>query len=357
MRFNTEKCKVLHFGHTNKQQHYFMKDSKLSTTKEEKDLGVLITDNLKPSSQCTAAVHKTMSALRWSKRSFHYLDIESFRILYKTYIRPNLEFVIQAWSPYLDKDIKIMEKIKCLAHHVHLSSSVKSSKELMDICQDRSSDDLGHGEHIILRTSLNEDSSSRTLRLDSQKTCHGKRRAATRENTSGCTGPIKSWRKRKGYDPTSVGNSSTKRRNTSLITRKLLFECSTTSRDSISSHFLSSGNPGGTLESCNSSFNTITCSTMSVRPGFSWNIRELHKDVTLFCWSADRWLRSTLVAFFCLLLRVFSPVFEDVHMEHLAGPGSPWGCKLVGVRSKLSLYLKWSLSFCQKLAVTGWQHD
>ena len=112
MRFNTEKCKVLHFGHNNKQQHYFMKDSKLSTTKEEKDLGVLITDNLKPSSQCTAAVNKTMSALRWSKRSFHYLDIESFRILYKTYIRPNLEFVIQAWSTYLDKDIKIMEKIQ-----------------------------------------------------------------------------------------------------------------------------------------------------------------------------------------------------------------------------------------------------
>ena len=112
MRFNTEKCKVLHFGHNNKQQHYFMKDSKLSTTKEEKDLGVLITDNLKPSSQCTAAVNNTMSALRWSKRSFHYLDIESFRILYKTYIRPNLEFVIQAWSPYLDKDIKIMVKIQ-----------------------------------------------------------------------------------------------------------------------------------------------------------------------------------------------------------------------------------------------------
>ena len=64
MRFNTEKCKVLHFGHNNKQQHYFMKDSKLSTTKEEKDLGVLITDNPKPSSQCAAAVNKTMSALR-----------------------------------------------------------------------------------------------------------------------------------------------------------------------------------------------------------------------------------------------------------------------------------------------------
>ena len=112
MRYNTEKCKVLHFGHNNKQQHCFMKDSKLSTTKEEKDLGVLITDNQKPSSRCAAAVNKTISALRWSKRSFHYLDIESFRILYKTYIRSKLEFVIQAWPPYLDKDIKTMENIQ-----------------------------------------------------------------------------------------------------------------------------------------------------------------------------------------------------------------------------------------------------
>ena len=35
-----------------------MKDSEISITREEKDLGVLITDNLKPSSQCAAAVNK-----------------------------------------------------------------------------------------------------------------------------------------------------------------------------------------------------------------------------------------------------------------------------------------------------------
>ena len=33
-------------------------------------------------------------------------------ILYKTYIRHTLEFVIQTWSPYLDRDIKLMKKIK-----------------------------------------------------------------------------------------------------------------------------------------------------------------------------------------------------------------------------------------------------
>ena len=38
---------------------------KLSTIKEEKDLGVLITDDLKPLVQCTEAARKAMSALRW----------------------------------------------------------------------------------------------------------------------------------------------------------------------------------------------------------------------------------------------------------------------------------------------------
>ena len=138
MRFNTEKCKGIPFGHENKQQHYFIKDSKLSTTREKKDLGVLITDNLKPSSQCAAAVNKTMSALRWSKGGFHYLDIESFKILYKTYIRTNLEFVIQAWSPYLDKYIKVMEKNQRQATKMvpalrHLQYEDEEGKKTRDI--------------------------------------------------------------------------------------------------------------------------------------------------------------------------------------------------------------------------------
>lgn len=44
-------------------------------------------------------------------------------------------------------------------------------------------------------------------------------------------------------------------------------------------------------------------------------------------------------------------------MQHLAGTWSPWGGNLVGGGSKLFLHLKWSLPFCQKLAITGGQHE
>ena len=44
----------MHFGH----KDYYMDGVKLSTITKEKDLGVLITDDLKPSVQCTEAARK-----------------------------------------------------------------------------------------------------------------------------------------------------------------------------------------------------------------------------------------------------------------------------------------------------------
>jgi len=45
-------------------------------------------------------------------RQFHNLDKASFLIFYKGFIRPHLEYAIQAWSPYLKKDIEYLEKVQ-----------------------------------------------------------------------------------------------------------------------------------------------------------------------------------------------------------------------------------------------------
>jgi len=44
------------------------------------------------------------------RRNFKRLDVDDF--VYKTYIRPHLEYCIQAWSPYLAKDIDVLEKVQ-----------------------------------------------------------------------------------------------------------------------------------------------------------------------------------------------------------------------------------------------------
>ncbi len=46
---------VMHFSHGNPKRSYYMNREKLTTAKEERDIGVLVSDNLKPSAQCAKA--------------------------------------------------------------------------------------------------------------------------------------------------------------------------------------------------------------------------------------------------------------------------------------------------------------
>jgi len=69
---------------------------RLLETKEERDLGILVTDRLSVSSQCAEAAKKAMKVLGIIHRQFKDLDKECFVILYKTFVRPHLEFAIQA---------------------------------------------------------------------------------------------------------------------------------------------------------------------------------------------------------------------------------------------------------------------
>jgi len=64
------------------------------------------------SKQCNTAANKALSVLGMIKRSFSYISIESFKILYNTYVRPHLEYCVQIWNPYLKKDIECIEKSK-----------------------------------------------------------------------------------------------------------------------------------------------------------------------------------------------------------------------------------------------------
>jgi hypothetical protein len=125
LKFNPAKCKVMHIAH-NFETKYTMQEDTLSKTEEERDLGIVITSNMKVSTQCSKAAIKAMQILRLIKRHFSYIDREDFRILYKSFIRPHLEYCVQAWSPFLVKDVKCLEQVQRRAtkmvvglEHVH----------------------------------------------------------------------------------------------------------------------------------------------------------------------------------------------------------------------------------------------
>ena len=46
------------------------------------------------------------------RKNFKRLDADDFILIYKTYVRPHMEYCIQAWSPHLVKDIQILESVQ-----------------------------------------------------------------------------------------------------------------------------------------------------------------------------------------------------------------------------------------------------
>ena len=75
----------------------------LESVQQERDLGVITTSDLKSSSQCLKSAATARKVIRMVRRTFRNLDVSDFRLIYKTYIRPHLEFCIQACLHILSK--------------------------------------------------------------------------------------------------------------------------------------------------------------------------------------------------------------------------------------------------------------
>ena len=58
MSFNVDKCKVMHAGRSNDNHQYSMNNKVLQSAPKEKNFGVTISNDMKPSKQCTAATNK-----------------------------------------------------------------------------------------------------------------------------------------------------------------------------------------------------------------------------------------------------------------------------------------------------------
>ena len=102
------KCKCLHTGPGNTGMNYEMGGTILSKTVKEKGLGVSMNANMKVSEQCRIAASKGKQVLGMIRRNITYKE-NSLMVMYKAIVRPHLEYCIQAWSPYLRKDIDMLE--------------------------------------------------------------------------------------------------------------------------------------------------------------------------------------------------------------------------------------------------------
>ena len=109
MYFNDSKCHVLHFGKRNWGHYYHLGGCLITPSSEEKDLGVIISNDLKVAKNVAYSVKKANKVIAMIKRTFSYLDKAMLVQLFKVYVRPHLEYCQQACAPYMIKDIDMIE--------------------------------------------------------------------------------------------------------------------------------------------------------------------------------------------------------------------------------------------------------
>ena len=112
LTFNPTKCHVLHIGKHNEGYLYHLDNHLLPEVSLEKDLGVIVSHDLKAEENVNHQVKKANKMLGIIRRTFSYLNKDNFILLYKTYVRPHLEYCQQAYSPYLARDIECIEKVQ-----------------------------------------------------------------------------------------------------------------------------------------------------------------------------------------------------------------------------------------------------
>ena len=113
--FNNEKCVVLRVRKA-LEWTYFLNGQPLTEVSEQKDLGIIISNYLKPTKHIASICKKANQRLGMIRRCFSNHSREVILPLYKPIVPPLIENSSPAWTPWLQHDINNLDKMqkRCL---------------------------------------------------------------------------------------------------------------------------------------------------------------------------------------------------------------------------------------------------
>ena len=118
LHFNHEKCHVLTLGRFENTRHthrYTVYGKEMEHVFDEKDLGVTIDHEMKFEEHIARKVTVANAIVGQMRRSFSYLDCDTFKRIYTAFVRPHLEYAEAAWSPNLVRNIMALENVQIRA--------------------------------------------------------------------------------------------------------------------------------------------------------------------------------------------------------------------------------------------------
>ena len=119
MKLNVNKCKVLTIARTknvlvNKYGFETVSDGflELERVNSMKDLGITVDMQLSYRDHIHDKINKAYQMTAIIYRNFKDIDINSFKIIYKSFVRSHLEYGCSVWSPYKKNLIDAIEKVQ-----------------------------------------------------------------------------------------------------------------------------------------------------------------------------------------------------------------------------------------------------
>ena len=114
-KFHPGKLKKLTISTGRKEDEYrtyFVGPMRVKETECEKDLGVKVDNSLNFKQHIAAKVKTANGMVGAVRRSFRYLDVPTFRLLFKGLVRHHLEYAVNVWTPYHETQIDKIEGVQ-----------------------------------------------------------------------------------------------------------------------------------------------------------------------------------------------------------------------------------------------------
>ena len=110
---NEDKVHILHVGHNNPKRPYTLGvgGPVIQEVEQEKDLGVLISRDLKPDKMIAKQTQKAHMKLSQFNSTFSYRG-KTWLNMYKTYVKPSMLYGCEAWRPSSQQGIDKLEAVQ-----------------------------------------------------------------------------------------------------------------------------------------------------------------------------------------------------------------------------------------------------
>ncbi len=112
LRIAFEKSLVLHLGFCNPRTQYFAGQTEIQSVNSIRDLGVIIQHDLKFHEHCAKVVRSSSIMANLIFRTFYNRNPNFLLKMFKTFVRPRLEYATQVWSPGYKMDIDLVESVQ-----------------------------------------------------------------------------------------------------------------------------------------------------------------------------------------------------------------------------------------------------